>query len=88
MDNRFFLNNIRLGGAHSSLTVEEGTITALGGENTKSLPERDGGGALALPGFLDLHTHGAAGVDVNAAGPEGLRKIARFFAAQGVTGWQ
>lgn len=84
----FFLKNIRVGAAVSSLTVEQGTITAVGGENGRGLSEKDGGGALVLPGFLDLHTHGAAGVDVNAADPEGLRKISRFFASQGVTGWQ
>lgn len=86
--NSFYLENIRLRGGPSSLTVEDGTITAVGAENQKGLPVRDGRGALALPGFLDLHTHGAAGVDVNAADPEGLRTISRFFATQGVTGWQ
>lgn len=86
--NSFYLTNIRLHGEPSSLTVEDGIITAVGAENRKELPVRDGNGALALPGFLDLHTHGAAGVDVNAADPEGLRKISRFFATQGVTGWQ
>lgn len=50
-------------------------------------PELDAGGCLVLPGFLDIHTHGAAGVDVNAANSEDLRKIGRFFASQGVTGW-
>ena len=86
--NSFYLTNIRLHGEPSSLTVEDGIITAVGAENRKELPVRDGNGALALPGFLDLHTHGAAGVDVNAADPEGLRAISRFFATQGVTGWQ
>lgn len=47
----------------------------------------DASGCLILPGFLDLHTHGGAGVDVNAAGAEDLRTIGRFFASQGVTGW-
>lgn len=47
----------------------------------------DAGGALLVPGFLDLHTHGAAGVDVNAADAAGLEQIGRFFAAHGVTGW-
>ena len=37
------------------------------------------------PGFIDVHTHGAAGVDVNAADEAGLRRIAAFFATQGVT---
>lgn len=50
-------------------------------------PALDAGGCVVLPGFLDLHTHGAVGVDVNAADSEGLRKIGRFFASQGVTGW-
>lgn len=84
----FYLDNIRLRGKKSSVTVEDGTITALGAGNEKGLPRVDGEGRQLLPGFLDLHTHGAAGVDVNAADPEGLRKISRFFATRGVTGWQ
>lgn len=47
----------------------------------------DAAGLFVLPGFLDLHTHGAFGVDVNAADEEGLKKIGRFFASQGTTGW-
>ena len=42
-------------------------------------------GKRLVPGFIDVHTHGAAGVDVNAADEAGLRKIAAFFATQGVT---
>ena len=45
----------------------------------------DAAGLKVVPGFIDAHTHGAAGVDVNAAGVEGLRKIAAFFATQGTT---
>ena len=39
----------------------------------------------AVPGFIDIHTHGGAGVDVNAATAEGYEKISRFFASQGTT---
>ncbi|HJB00461.1 MAG TPA: N-acetylglucosamine-6-phosphate deacetylase [Candidatus Mediterraneibacter merdavium] len=42
-------------------------------------------GKKAVPGFIDVHTHGAAGIDVNAATAEGLETIARFFASQGTT---
>ena len=42
-------------------------------------------GLRLVPGFIDVHTHGAAGVDVNAADKAGLRRIAAFFATQGVT---
>jgi len=84
----FYLDNVLFHKEVTSVTVEDGTITALGADNSGGLPRLDGEGRLLLPGFLDLHTHGAAGVDVNAADPEGLRKISRFFASRGVTGWQ
>ena len=38
-------------------------------------------------GFIDVHIHGAVGVDVNAAGADDLRRMARFLASKGVTGW-
>ena len=44
-------------------------------------------GRRLVPGFLDIHTHGAAGVDVNSADTDGYEKICRFFASQGTTGW-
>ena len=40
--NSFYLTNIRLHGEPSSLTVEDGIITAVGAENRKELPVRDG----------------------------------------------
>ncbi|MCD8157147.1 MAG: N-acetylglucosamine-6-phosphate deacetylase [Clostridiales bacterium] len=44
-------------------------------------------GKWIVPGFIDIHTHGAVGVDVNGADVEGLEKIGRFFAENGTTGW-
>ena len=40
-----------------------------------------------VPGFIDVHNHGAVGVDVNTADINGLLKIATFLAKQGVTAW-
>ncbi len=45
-------------------------------------------GRMLAPGFIDIHTHGGGGVDVNAADEEGFAQISRFFASHGVTGWQ
>lgn len=72
---------------NSSVTVEDGVITAVGAPNDKDLPVGDLHGRSMVPGFLDIHTHGGAGVDINAADVEGLQKISRFFAAHGTTGW-
>ncbi|HEX3201176.1 MAG TPA: N-acetylglucosamine-6-phosphate deacetylase, partial [Actinomycetes bacterium] len=44
-------------------------------------------GLVAMPGFIDLHVHGAVGVEVMDADPDGLRRMARFFAGHGVTAW-
>jgi N-acetylglucosamine-6-phosphate deacetylase len=40
-----------------------------------------------IAGFIDIHNHGAAGVDVNSAGAEDLHKVSRFLAGKGVTAW-
>ena len=44
-------------------------------------------GKRVVPGFIDVHTHGAVGVDVNGATAEDLEKIGRFFAGNGTTSW-
>ena len=48
----------------------------------------DASGLKVVPGFIDTHTHGAVGVDVNGATAEDLEKISRFMASHGTTAWQ
>jgi N-acetylglucosamine-6-phosphate deacetylase len=38
-----------------------------------------------LPGFIDLHVHGACGHEAMDASPDGLQTMARFYAQHGVT---
>src|SRR3954468_16731509 len=45
----------------------------------------DGRGGLLLPGFVDVHLHGAVGYEVMDADPEGLAAIGRFLVTHGVT---
>lgn len=40
---------------------------------------------LVVPGFIDVHTHGAAGVDFNHAEARDVRTVRDYFASQGVT---
>ncbi len=42
-------------------------------------------GCTILPGFIDLHIHGAAGADVCDGTPEAIRVISGYLAKQGVT---
>ena len=45
----------------------------------------DLGGALVIPGLVDIHTHGAMGADFSDGDVEGLRRMARHLASRGVT---
>ena len=42
-------------------------------------------GQYLVPGFIDIHTHGAFGADVNAADEEGFARMADFYASKGTT---
>jgi len=44
-------------------------------------------GLLLFAGFIDVHNHGAVGIDVNSATADDLRKVSKFLASKGVTAW-
>lgn len=75
------------GFSEGNLLISDGRIEAMGAGVSADSEMIDLDGAYLVPGFLDVHTHGAAGVDVNAADVVGLEKIGKFFASQGTTGW-
>jgi N-acetylglucosamine-6-phosphate deacetylase len=43
--------------------------------------------ATIFPGFVDVHIHGAVGVDVNNADAADLLRVSEFLASRGVTAW-
>jgi N-acetylglucosamine-6-phosphate deacetylase len=47
----------------------------------------DAGGLNLIPGFIDVHVHGAVGHETMDANPDGLRAMAKFYAQHGVTGF-
>ena len=71
----------------ASLLVRAGKIVGVDALPTPDCRVVDLAGKMLVPGFLDVHTHGGGGIDVNAADAEGFASISRFFAAQGTTGW-
>ena len=72
----------------SSVAVDSGLIAAV--DVAPAIPGAatiDLAGMVLLPGFIDVHIHGSAGIDVMDATPEQLSEISVFLATQGVTGW-
>lgn len=73
------------------------TVVIAGGEITSILPASDSPpatgrvinaeGLWVVPGFIDVHVHGAAGFDAMDATPEALHRMAAYFARHGVTGY-
>jgi N-acetylglucosamine-6-phosphate deacetylase len=56
-----------------SVLIEEGRIVSLEGNQADEV--LDLAGTTLLPGFIDVHIHGAVGVDVMEATPTGLREV-------------
>lgn len=76
------------GFVRADLRMQDGVIEGIGtGLSEADAQVADVSGRRIVPGFLDIHTHGAVGVDVNAATAEDYEKICRFHAGQGTTGW-
>lgn len=69
----------------AQIEVEDGKITNIYPYGTKEVDE-DYGEKRIVPGFIDVHTHGAYGFDTNDAEEEGLRTWLKNIVKEGVTG--
>jgi N-acetylglucosamine-6-phosphate deacetylase len=69
--------------------VESSRITAAGPRNEVTVPAGakhiDAPGLTLIPGFVDVHIHGAGGHDVMEATPEALNAVAETLARGGTT---
>jgi len=72
------------------LLIVEGRIARIFGPD-ESLPEIDAAlnlqGLTLFPGFIDVHIHGAVGIDAMEAHGAQLVRVSQFLATRGVTGW-
>lgn len=74
-----------------TVLVEEGIITRVVSRTGEEVPSGasviDFGNAILAPGFVDIHIHGGAGLDVMLASPTELPRLGKFLAEHGVTGY-
>jgi N-acetylglucosamine-6-phosphate deacetylase len=78
------------------LLIEDGLIFAVSSRSEQEVPKNatvidlaaDGlADAILAPGFVDIHMHGGAGLDVMRATPIELPHLSRFLTTHGVTGY-
>ncbi len=66
------------------LVFENGFISKIG-EGSYSKEATDCNGLIAMPGFIDIHIHGSAGIDFMDAKEEDYQSIANSLYKEGVT---
>jgi N-acetylglucosamine-6-phosphate deacetylase len=78
------------------LFIEDGLISSISSRDQREIPKNatvidlvsDGlGGAILAPGFVDIHMHGGAGLDVMRASSAELPHLNKFLTTHGVTGY-
>lgn len=75
----------------TTLNIQDGRISGIfdsGSEPSSTVESTlDLGGLNLYPGFIDVHIHGAVGVDTMEADEEDLIRVSQFLATKGVSGW-
>jgi len=75
--------------ADAGILLRDGVIESIGPREAVTLPagaqEISAPGQTAIPGFLDVHIHGAGGHDVMEASPEALTAVTKMAARHGTT---
>ena len=75
----------------SSLLIEHGRIAHIFDSHSNRFDKTDSvldlNGLTLFPGFIDVHIHGATGVDTMAGSADDLRRVSEYLARHGVTAW-
>lgn len=72
---------------NTNILIEDGKIAAISSDEISANESMDLENKRLFAGFIDIHNHGAVGVDVNEAGTDELLRVSKFLAANGVTAW-
>jgi N-acetylglucosamine-6-phosphate deacetylase len=70
-----------------SILTKDGRIVEISQNINSSNESIDCSGSTIYAGFIDVHNHGAVGIDVNEGNAESLTEVSQFLAKNGVTAW-
>jgi N-acetylglucosamine-6-phosphate deacetylase len=73
-----------------TISIQQGRIASISSDQShvaQSDEELALDGLTVYPGFIDVHIHGAVGVDTMQATAPDLDRVSQFLATRGVTGW-
>jgi N-acetylglucosamine-6-phosphate deacetylase len=73
-----------------TISIQQGRIASISSDHShvaQSDEELALDGLTVYPGFIDVHIHGAVGVDTMQANAADLQRVSQFLATRGVTGW-
>ena len=94
--NSVLLRNVRIvlperTSESASVLIEDGRIARIFDSSSDEAVKPDSvidlHGRTLFPGFIDVHIHGAVGVDAMEAGADDLGRVSEFLASAGVTAW-
>ncbi|HLI50573.1 MAG TPA: N-acetylglucosamine-6-phosphate deacetylase [Thermomicrobiaceae bacterium] len=71
--------------SETRVVLEDRKIKSIGADAPPQGDVIDGNGFIALPGFIDIHTHGGGGFELHTSEPEQIRSYADWAASTGVT---
>lgn len=67
------------------VVIDDSVIASVGTQQAGGGNVIDASGCTIVPGLIDIHTHGAIGIDIMTASPQEIQKFASFLARNGVT---
>ena len=74
-----------------AIALEQGRIVSIADIDMGGQVDGDGQldleGLTVYPGFIDVHIHGAVGIDMMEASAADITRVSQFLATQGVTSW-
>jgi N-acetylglucosamine-6-phosphate deacetylase len=72
---------------NANVLIENGKIAAISNAEISADEVINLENQTLFAGFIDIHNHGAVGVDVNEANADDLLAVGKFLAENGVTAW-